>query len=167
MLITNKYKISIPQALEATDDANATTGNQSDRWGGVNPNVATGATGNAATGDGLVYATSNATYDKQIISKLVSITIDEPLAVGEPNYIKIELSNLGIEGNFVVKGATIIGVYNPAATNTGVNPTPSLMQASGQVISIVKDALIFRIAAAEIDLYQDNVVNILLYYSNN
>ncbi len=170
MLIINKYVIATPTPVVATNDANATTGNQSDRWGGINPSAVTGATGNATAGDGLLYiSTSTTTIADEVISKLVQVQCTGTFTDAVPNYIKIPLVNVGITGAKVIKGVTILGVFDPNATNTGTTPTPSVIEVvpvTAGICSIVKDAIVIKVAAASIALFQNKLINILVVYSN-
>lgn len=169
MLIINKYNIVTPAPVVATNDGNAVTGNQSDRWGGINPSAVTGVTGNAAAGDGLTYITTNAIYLEEVISKLVQVQCSGVFTAAVSNYIKIPLINVGISGTKVIKGAQILGVFDPNATNAGVNPTPSVMHVvpvTAATLSVVKDAIVIKVAAASIALFQGKYINILLIYSN-
>lgn len=170
MLIINKYVIATPAPVVATNDANATTGNQSSRWGGSNSSAVTGVTGNAAAGDGLLYvATSTTTIADEVISKLVQIQCSGTFTAAVPNYIKVPLINVGITGEKVIKAAKLMGVFDPNATNAGVTPTPSVMDivpVTAATLSIVKDAIIIKVAAASIALFQNKYINVLLLYSN-
>jgi hypothetical protein len=165
MLIINKYLTTTPTPVVITDNNNAVTGNQSQRWGGINPVVATGATGNAAAAEGATEVAAVATYDDQIISKFVEIDFTGVLTAAQPNYVKASLETLGIMGAKIVRGFIPAGVYDANATNTGVTPTPSLI-GSIATISIVKDALVVKIAAANIALFQNKKLSIILLYSN-
>lgn len=170
MLIINKYIIATPAPVLATNDANAVTGNQSDRWGGINPSAVTGATGNATAGDGLLYvSTSTTTIADEVISKLVQVQCSGTFTAAVPNYIKIPLLNVGITGTKVIKGAQILGVFDTNATNVGVTPTPSVMHVvpvTAATLSIVKDAIVIKLAAASIALFQNKFINVLVIYSN-
>lgn len=169
MLIINKFGIVTATPVVATNDANATTGNQSDRWGGINPSAVTGATGNSAAGDGLLYVATSATYQDEVISKLVQVQCTGVFTAAVPNYIKVPLVGIGISGTKVIKAATILGVFDPNATNTGVTPTPSVIEVvtpTAGILSIVKDAIVIKVAAASIALFQNKMINILVIYSN-
>lgn len=163
MLIINRYNTFTPAPIVITDDADVATGNQSQRWGGINPNAATGATGNAAAGHGATEVVAVGSYIDQVISKFVQIDFTGTLTAGQPNYVKTALSTLGIEGAKVVLGVNPVGVFNANAVNTGVTPTPSVIGAIGTFF-IRKDELVVKIEAANLALYQGKKLSVILYY---
>lgn len=169
MLIINKYNIVTPVAVDATNNAVLATGITGARWGGINPNAATGATGNALENDGLVYVTSTSVYKEEVISMLVQVQVSGALKAGVANYIKIPLSNLGISGTKVIKSAMLLGVFDQNATNDGVTPTASVIQflpVTVVTLSVVKDAIVIKVANLSQPLLQNKFLNILLIYSN-
>lgn len=169
MLIINKYGIVTPTPVVAANGGALANGITGDRWGGINPSAVTGATGDATAGDGLLYIATSATYQDEVISKFVQVQCTGTFTPGVPNYIKIPLTNIGISGTKVIKAATILGVFDPNATNAGVTPTPSVIEVvpvTAGIMSVVKDAIIIKVAAASIALFQNKMINILVIYSN-
>lgn len=166
MLIINKYTISTPAPALATNDADVNTGITGATWGGCNPAVATGATGNAAANDGLTNVTSVNVFAEQVISKIVQIKFAGALSAGVPNYVRVPLTQLGVTTNKPAIGCIPLGVFDENATENNNTPTPSLMQ-TGALLStwVVKDCLQIKIPAANIALVQGKAVNILLIYT--
>lgn len=168
MFIVNRYLVSTPAAVAATVDNNPVTSTQSDRWGGINPAIATGLTGTAGNGNGLTYVNNVAQYQDQVIGTLVQIKFDGLLTAAQPNYVKFPIVNLGIQGNRVVRAISIMGVYDPASVEAPNNPTPSVMMATEEtaiVVSIIQDSIAVKIPAASIALYQNKILNIMLLHS--
>lgn len=166
MLIINKYILATPLAVAATNDAVVATGITGSRWVGVNPNTATGATGNAAAGDGLVYVSTTTTnISGEVISALVQINFTGTFLVGAvPHFVKVPLSNIGISGTKTIKGITNLGVFNPNA----VDPDPSVMSvvAGAVTLSVIKDSIIVEIPDANRLLFLNKILNVLVVYTN-
>ena len=165
MLIINRYSTTTPTPVLATNDANIDTGITGATWGGCNPS-ALGATGNAAAGVGFSNIATVNTFVDQVISKIVQINCVGVLTAGQDNFIRVPLSQLGITVNKAVLGAIIVGVYDTNATENNNTPTPSWINVGSLgLISIIKDALVFKIPVANIALFQNKVANVLLIYT--
>lgn len=167
MLIVNKYSVDTPAPVVATNDGNAVTGITSALWGGINPNNTTGATGNAAAGNGLTNIAGTAVYENQVISKIVEINFVGTLTPGSANFIRTPLSQLGMNGIRTIIGALTLGIYNSTSNEVPPTPTPSLITVTNAVtvtLSIVRDALVFEIADGSQALYQGKTVSMLLFY---
>lgn len=165
MLISNRYTITTPAPVLATNDANAVTGNQSPTWGGCNPTTA-GATGNAAAGNGFTNITTVNTFTDQVIGKIVQVEFTGALTAGTDNYVRVPLSQLGITLNKAILGAAIMGVYDTNATENNNTPTPSWINVGGLgLISVIKDALVLKIPNNNQALFQNKIASILLIYT--
>lgn len=166
MLITNRYSISTPEPVIATNDANVNTGNQSPTWGGCNPSTV-GATGNGAAGNGFTNVTTVNTFTDQVIGKIVQVQFTGTLTAGQDNYVRVPLNQLGITINKAVLGASIVGVYDTNATENNNTPTPSWINVGGGLgsISVIKDALVLKIPTANLALFQNKTASILLIYT--
>lgn len=167
MLIINKYRVTTPAPVVATNNNNVNTGITSDTWGGINPVATTGATGNAVTGSGLTAIVNNGTYESQIITKIIQLEFTGTLTAANANYVKLPLAQIGINGSRKVIGATMLGIYNSTSTETGNTPTTSLITVIPDVtvtLSILKDQLVFEIVNGSQALYQNKIASILLYY---
>lgn len=165
MLITNRYSITTPAPVIATNNADAVTGNQSPTWGGCNPTTA-GATGNAAAGNGFTNITTVNTFTDQVIGKIVQVEFTGALTAGTDNYVRVPLSQLGITLNKAILGAAIVGVYNTNAVENNNTPTPSWINVGSGLgfISVVKDALVLKIPNGNQALFQNKIASILLIY---
>lgn len=166
MLISNRYSITTPAPVIATNNTNPVTGNQSPTWGGCNPTTA-GATGNAAAGNGFTNITTVNTFTDQVIGKLVQVEFTGTLTAGTDNYVRTPLNKLGITLNKGVLGAAIMGVYNINATENNNTPTPSWINVGGglALISVIKDALVIKIPNGNQALFQNKIASILLIYT--
>ena len=166
MLISNRYSITTPAPVLATNDANATTGITGSTWGGCNPTTA-GATGNAAAGNGFTNITTVNTFTDQVIGKLVQVNFTGVLTAGVDNYVRTPLSQLGMTLNKAVLGAAIMGVYNTNAVENNNTPTPSWINVGGglALISVIKDALVIKIPNGNQALFQNKIASILLIYT--
>lgn len=166
MLISNRYSITTPAPVLATNDANVTTGITGSTWGGCNPTTV-GATGNAAAGNGLTNITTVNTFTDQVIGKLVQVTFTGALTAGVDNYVRTPLSQLGMTLNKAVLGAALMGVYNTNATENNNTPTPSWINVGGglALISVIKDALVIKIPNGNQALFQNKIASILLIYT--
>lgn len=160
MLIVNKWNVTTPAPVIATNNANQGTGNQSTEWIGANPS-ALGATGNAGAGAGFTNITGNVTYSDQIITQVVSITMSGALTLGQDNYLRIPLSQLGITGSKQVFGVATLGAINP---NPAVN-APVYIGTSGLLTSVTNDTVFIKITNGNQALYQDRILNLLIFYS--
>jgi hypothetical protein len=168
MLIINRYLVSTPAPVLATVDNNPVTSTQSERWGGVNPVIATGAQGTAGNGNGLTFVDTPAIYQDQCVSALVQIKFAGTLTAAQPNYIKFPLSNLGLGQNRSVRAINVMGVYDPNSTEVGNNPTASVMMTTEEtaiVFSIIKDSIIIKIPDGSQALYQGKILNVLIIHS--
>ncbi len=165
MFIINRYTISTPAPVVATNDANAVTGNQSALWGGINPS-AVGATGNAGAGNGLTNVTGVNVFADQAIGKVVQLTIAGALTAGQDNYVRVPLNQLGITLNKGVFGILLIGVYDSNATENNNTPTPSLINvpSGAAFVSVVKDAIDVKIVNGNQALFQNKTLNIMLFH---
>lgn len=162
MFILNKYSVTAPVAPAAAAVDN------------VNPNVATGETGNSAGNDMVTVVTATATYVDQVISKLVAITLDAGSmgAANAFNYLKVPLVNLGITGIRPVLAAQLLGVYDPASDErVGAGATPSFIGwvagAATLSIHVVNSNLIIRTPVANRALFNRKVAMVQLFYSTN
>lgn len=166
MLISNRYSITTPVPVIATNDANAVTGNQSPTWGGCNP-TASGVTGNGAAGNGFTNVTTVNTFTDQVIGKLVQVSFTGALTAAVDNFVRVPLSQLGITLNKAVLGAALVGVYDTNATENNNTPTPSWINVGGglALISIVKDALVIKIPNGNQALFQNKMASILIIYT--
>lgn len=165
MLISNRYSITTPAPVIATDNDNAVTGNQSPRWGGCNPTTA-GVTGNAVAGNGFTNITTVNTFTDQVIGKLVQVNFAGTLTDNQNNYVRTPLSKLGITLNKGLLGAALMGVYDPNATENNNTPTPSWINVGAglALISVIKDALVIKIPNTNQALFQNKIASILLIY---
>lgn len=166
MLITNRYSISTPAPVLATNDANVNTGITGATWGGCNPSTQ-GVTGNAATGNGFTNITTVNTFTDQVIGKIVQVEFTGVLTAGTDNYVRTPLSQLGITLNKAILGAAIVGVYNTNAVENNNTPTPSWINVGGGLglISVIKDALVLKIPNGNQALFQNKMASILLIYT--
>lgn len=165
MLITNRYSISTPAPVLATNDANVNTGITGATWGGCNPSTQ-GATGNAAAGNGLTNITTVNTFTDQVIGKIVQVQFVGTLTAGVDNYNRVPLSQLGVTINKGVLGAAIVGVYDTNAVENNNTPTPSWINVGTLgLISIIKDALVLKIPNGNQALFQNKTASILLIYT--
>ena len=165
MSILNVFAVAPIAPVVATDDANAATGNQSVKWGGIDPDFQTGATGNVNADDGLSYTTASAVYVDEVVKKIVAITFSEDLEDNVNNFCVTPLANLGVTTPKKVVGIVKLGVYNPASTETGAAPTPSLIQVPAAIIcSIIKDRLVVKIPDTSRDLFQGNTLYVELTF---
>lgn len=166
MLISNRYSITTPAPVIATNNADAVTGNQSPTWGGCNPTTA-GATGNAAAGNGFTNITTVNTFTDQVIGKLVQVSFTGVLTAATDNYVRTPLNKLGITLNKGVLGAALMGVYDTNATENNNTPTPSWINVGAglALISVVKDALVIKIPNNNQALFQNKIASILLIYT--
>lgn len=170
MLIINKYTAVSVTPVVATNNNNALTGNQSTLWGGIAPNITTGATGNVAAGVGLANIVNPAVYEGEVISKLVCIKCEGALTAAADNYIRIPLDTVGITDNNRVIAGCFLGVYDPNADNTAPTPTPSLMTVQIETVgffSIVRNAIIINIDNNSQPFYQGKIINVLLIYTGH
>lgn len=166
MFIINKVKVvTTPASLVATNDADINTGITGATWGGCNPSDV-GATGNAATGNGLTNIVSSTVFDETAIAKLVQVNITSTLTAGQINYVRIPFSSIQMSENKTVLGGICIGAYNINATENNNTPTPSLFNINSGLsfVAIVKDAVILKIPSANIALFQNKTINLLLIY---
>lgn len=166
MLIINKYNTSTPAPVLATNDADVNTGITGATWGGCNPS-ALGVTGNAVAGVGLTNIATVNTYVEQVISKIIQVKFSGALTAGQDNFVRIAFKQLGITINKAVIGSLVVGVFDENAVENNNTPTPSWLNASFTSLytSVIKDALMIKIPAANLALFQDKVVNILLIYT--
>lgn len=166
MLITNRYSITTPAPVIATNNADAVTGNQSPTWGGCNPSPV-GVTGNAAVGNGLTNIVTVNTFTDQVIGKIIQVQFTGVLTAGQDNYVRVPLSQLGITLNKAILGASIVGVYDINAVENNNTPTPSWIDVGAglALISVIKDALVLKIPAANLALFQNKTASILLIYT--
>lgn len=165
MLITNRYSITTPAPVIATNNADVNTGITGPTWGGCNPTTV-GATGNAAAGNGLTNIATVNTFTDQVIGKIVQVEFTGTLTAGVDNYVRVPLSQLGITLNKAILGAAIVGVYNTNAVENNNTPTPSWINVSSGLglISVVKDALVLKIPNGNQALFQNKIASILLIY---
>lgn len=166
MLITNRYSISTPVPVIATNDANVNTGITGPTWGGCNPSTL-GATGNAAAGVGLSNIATVNTFTDQVIGKIVQVQFTGTLTAGQDNFVRVPLNQLGITINKAILGASIVGVYDTNATENNNTPTPSWINVGAGLglISVIKDALVLKIPTANLALFQNKTASILLIYT--
>ncbi|WPX99521.1 hypothetical protein Megpolyxen_01412 [Candidatus Megaera polyxenophila] len=165
MFISNRFSVSTPAPVLATNDANVNTGITGSTWGGCNPTTQ-GATGNAAAGNGLTNIATVQTYQRQVVGKLVQVSFTGALTAGVDNYVRVPLAQLGINTNKAILGAAIVGVYDTNAVEGNNTPTPSWINVGGglALISIIKDALVIKIPNGNQALFQNKMASILLIY---
>ena len=165
MLISNRYSITTPAPVVATDNDNASTGITGVTWGGCNPS-AIGVTGNASAGNGFTNITTVNTFTDQVIGKLVQIKFAGTLILNQDNYVRTPLSKLGITLNKGLLGASLMGVYDTNATENNNTPTPSWINVGGglALIWVIKDALEVKIPNGNQALFQNKIASILLIY---
>ena len=158
-MVSNRYILTTTDAVAATDNDNVATGNQSQLWGGASPNADTGATGNVAAGNGLTNIIEAAVLEGQCTAKIVRVKFEGDLIDGH-NYLRIDSSAIGNYPNKTIIGVELIGISNLNATEGVVAATPSLIEAKGGRWAVVEDAIIIVIPDANVQLYQDKILNI-------
>lgn len=161
MLIVNKWNVTTPNAVAAVNGGGA-NGITSTEWAGANPSTA-GVTGNAQAGVGFTNITTNVTYSDQLISKIISITMSGGLTAGQDNYLRIPLSQFGLNGSKQVLGVATLGVINP-------NPaadTPTYINTTGILTSVTNNTLFLKIVNNNQALYQNKILNLLVFYSTS
>lgn len=169
MLIINRYAVTAAAPVLATNNAEVATGITGTTWGGINPALATGATGNATAGNGLTNVTAIPKFVDQVISVMLQVDFVEVLTAGQANYVRIPLVNLGITGNKKVRAVMTMGSYNEDAVEDNNTPTPSWMMTVDETaikVAVVKDCIAIYIPAASIALYQNKALSLLVCYSN-
>ena len=166
MLIVNRYSITTPTPVLATNDANVNTGITGSTWGGCNPS-AQGATGNAAAGVGFTNIATVNSFVDQVISKIIQVNFNGVLTAGQDNYARIPLAQLNIANNKAILGAAIVGVYDTNAVEGNNTPTPSWINVSSglALLSVIKDSLVIKIPNGNQVLFQGKIASILLIYS--
>lgn len=162
MFILNQYNLTATAAAAAAGAVN-----------NVNPSVITGATGNSAAADAVTPIVTNVSFQNQIISKVVALTIPAGgLRAGVNNYITVPTTQLDIPGIRTIYAAVLLGIYDPNSNEgPGAGATPSFIgmwdktAANVNSLSIVAGSLILRIPTAQIALFSAKVAMIQLYYS--